>query len=304
MPLHRRRLIQSLAGPLLAAPLALLLASCASTPAPGSLPPIVFVHGNGDYAATWTTTLWRFESNGWPRDRLHAVDFPLPLARDDDGVAQPGRSSATEQREHLAAEVRRVLQATGASQVVLIGNSRGGNAIRNFIQNGGGDKLVSHAILGGTPNHGVWANPAFRPGNEFNGAGAFLQGLNAPKGPDGDEVTPGPRWMTLRSDNNDKFAQPDGVWIGARGQPTNVTAEGPALKGAKNVVLPTRDHREVECEVVGFRQNRALLMPYGSLEGVGLGCRAVVAEDQPVVYPEPNRLGPSFSAARRSPKNC
>ena len=39
-----------------------------------------------------------------------------------------------------------------------MGNSRGGNAIRNYIQNGGGEQAVSHAILGGTPNHGVWAD--------------------------------------------------------------------------------------------------------------------------------------------------
>jgi triacylglycerol lipase len=31
-----------------------------------------------------------------------------------------------------------VLQATGASKVVLVGNSRGGYAIRNYVQNGGG----------------------------------------------------------------------------------------------------------------------------------------------------------------------
>lgn len=36
-------------------------------------PPIVFVHGNGDTAALWQSTLWRFESNGWPRSRLHAI---------------------------------------------------------------------------------------------------------------------------------------------------------------------------------------------------------------------------------------
>ena len=59
----------------------------------------------------------------------------------------------------LKAEVDKVLQATGARQVVLMGNSRGGNAIRNYIQNGGGDATVSHAILGGTPNHGVWSRP-------------------------------------------------------------------------------------------------------------------------------------------------
>lgn len=58
------------------------------------------------------------------------------------------------------------------------------------------------------------------------------------------------------------------------------------LSIGSRVRVQTRDRREVECEVVGFRQNGALLMPYGSLEGVGLGCRAVVAEDQPVIYPD------------------
>jgi triacylglycerol lipase len=49
--------------------------------------------------------------------------------------------------------------------VVLIGNSRGGNAIRNYIQNGGGaTSAVSHAILGGTPNHGVWSIQGFPRG--------------------------------------------------------------------------------------------------------------------------------------------
>ena len=228
------------------------MGSCASAPpvatqggleGPSTLPPVIFVHGNGDSAALWTTTVWRFESNGWPRERLHAVEFPYPLARDDDRLPQAGRSSTEDQRQFLAAEIARVLAASGARQVVLMGNSRGGNAIRNVIQ-GGGAGTVSHAILGGTPNHGVWADAALRPGNEFNGAGPFLAGLNARKGTNGDEVTPGPKWLTIRSDNNDKFAQPDGVWIGSKGTPTHVTFDGPALKGALNVVLPGRDHRE------------------------------------------------------------
>jgi pimeloyl-ACP methyl ester carboxylesterase len=221
------------------------------TPPSAEQPPIIFVHGNGDSAALWTTTLWRFESNGWPRDRLVALNMPYPLARDDDATPQEGRSSSEDQMRTLAADVERIRQRSGAGKVVLVGNSRGGYAIRAYIHNGGA-ATVSHAILGGTPNHGVWANPTFRPGNEFNGAGPFLTALNAPKGPRGDEVTPGVRWMTIRSDNNDKFAQPDGVWIGARGTPTNVTFEGPALKGATNVVLPARDHREVSYHPEAF----------------------------------------------------
>jgi len=229
-----------------------MLAACATGPAPADLPPIVFVHGNGDTAGLWLTTIWRFESNAWPSSRLHAIDLPYPLARDDDTKPQEGRSSTDEHMRYLSAEVDRVRAATGASKVVLFGSSRGGNAIRHYIANGGGADKVSHAILGGTPNHGVRVSASSGTGNEFNGAGPFLMGLNAPKGPNGDEVSPGPKWMTIRSDNNDKFAQPDGVWLGARGTPTGVTFEGPALKGAENIVIAGIDHRETSFGIKAF----------------------------------------------------
>ena len=133
-----------------------------------------------------------------------------------------------------------------------MGNSRGGFAIRNYIQNGGGDLTVSHAILGGVPNHGVWNVPGRNPGSEFAGNGPFLQALNAPKNAAGDEVTGPVKWMTIRSDNNDKFAQPHGQWIGDRALQTGVTAEGPALQGAVNVVLPRVDHRETSFSPAAF----------------------------------------------------
>ena len=243
MMLHRRLL-------LIAAGLA--LAGCAARPSLEQAPPIVFVHGNGDSAALWQTTVWRFESRGWPRERLYAIDLPYPLARDDDSKPQAGRSSSAEHMNYLKAEVQKVLQATGTNKVVLIGNSRGGYAIRNYIQNGGGDRWVSHAILGGTPNHGVWAIPGFREGSEFAGTGPFLSALNVPKNAAGDEVTGPVKWLTIRSDGNDKFAQPDGLWIGARGKPTNVSFEGPALKGATNLVLPRVDHRETSFSPAAF----------------------------------------------------
>ncbi len=237
-PARRRLLLAALAagaGP---------LAACATRPTTADLTPIVFVPGNGDTAALWTTTLWRFESNGWPRERLHAIDLPYPLARDDDTRAQPGRTSTGEHTAFLAAEVKRVLVRTGAAKVALVGNSRGGYPIRNFIENGGGAAVVSHVVLCGVPNHGVFADASGRLGSEFNGAGPFLAGLNAPHGAAGNEVTPGVAWMTIRSDSNDKYAQPDGVWIGSKGKPTNVSYDGPALKGAENIVIAGIDHRE------------------------------------------------------------
>ncbi len=228
---------------------AVLVTGCATrSPAepepPPPPPPIVFVHGNGDSAALWQTTLWRFESNGWPTGRLHAVDLPFPLARDDDTRPQPGRTGSADHMAQLKAEVEAVLSRSGADRVILIGNSRGGNAIRNYIQNGGGEQKVSHAVLAGTPNHGIWAVRGLREQSEFSGLSNFLKGLNSPKTPTGDEVTPAIRWLTIRSDNNDKYAQPDGFWIGSRGTATNISHSSPELLGATNVVLPRADHRE------------------------------------------------------------
>jgi hypothetical protein len=50
--------------------------------------------------------------------------------------------------------------------------------------------------------------------------------------------------MTIRSDNNDLYAQPDGAFVGQKDVPTNVTFDAPALKGAHNVVIPGADHGE------------------------------------------------------------
>ena len=119
------------------------------------IPPVLFVHGDGDHAALWITTMWRMESNGVPRDRLAALNFTDPLARADDTVEQPNRSSTEQQRRELADAVKELKSRTGVSRVALVGSSRGGNSIRNLIRNGGGGD-ISHAVLCGTPNHGVF----------------------------------------------------------------------------------------------------------------------------------------------------
>jgi hypothetical protein len=212
------------------------------------MPPILFVHGNSDHAALWIATMWRMESNGVPRDRMFAINFTDPSAPADDSKPVPNKSTSEDQRRELGDAVRELKRRTGAARVALVGNSRGGNSIRNHVKNGGAAD-VSHAVLCGTPNHGVW-DWDDSPGSEFNGRSPFLRGLNG-----GDsEVTPGTAFLTLRSDGMDKYAQPDGSIIGKPGTPTGVTAEGPALKGATNLVLGTVDHRETAYSPRAFRE--------------------------------------------------
>ena len=107
---------------------------------------------------------------------------------------------------------------------------------RNYLKNAGGAAVVSHAILCGAPNHGTIAMDSMLDG-EFNGKGHFLRQLN-----DGSEVVEGVKFLTLRSDKLDKYAQP------------NVGYDSPALKGAENVVLPSLDHREVAFHPLAFAE--------------------------------------------------
>jgi hypothetical protein len=148
----------------------------------------------------------------------------------------------------LTAFIDGVKAKTGASKVAIVASSRGGYATREYVAANPGS--VEKAALGGTPNHGVWATD-FSPGSEFNGRGPFLTKLDA-----GDtEVTPGVPFMTLRSDGFDLYAQPDGgIVFHKPGMALNVTADGPALKGATNVLLDQVDHRDTALSPVAFAE--------------------------------------------------
>jgi pimeloyl-ACP methyl ester carboxylesterase len=226
-------------------------------------PPVVFVHGNGDSAAVWINNFWRFESNGINRNQLFAIDFPYPMARTDDSKLQALHSSTEDQMRELAAFVTQVRGTTRRRKVALIASSRGGNAVRNYLKNGGGAEFVSHAILCGTPNKGIVISDTMLVGSEFNGAAPFLKGLNA--GPD--DLIPGVEMMAIRSDKNDKYSQPDARFIGQPGKPTGVSYDASELRGAKNVVLDGLDHRETAFHKLAFAAQYEFIVgkPAGTL---------------------------------------
>jgi pimeloyl-ACP methyl ester carboxylesterase len=213
-----------------------------------AMPPIIFAHGNGEQAPIWLTTLWRFESNGYPPTHLHAINFTDPLARSDDAVEQAGRSSSGDQLRELNAAIDALLARTGASRVALVGSSRGGYAIRNTVQSGGAAR-ISHVVLCGVPNRGIF-DWEFSPGSEFNTRSPFLKRLNGGE----NDVVPGTAFLTLRSDGYDKYAQPDGRFVGRAGTPTGITSESPELRGATNLVLGQLDHREIAFHPRAFRE--------------------------------------------------
>ncbi len=69
-----------------------------------------------------------------------------------------------------------------------------------------------------------------------------------------------------------------------------------ALSIGDRCTVHARGGRLVNCEVVGFRNDRALAMPFGALEGVGVGCRAEIGEAEPLIYPTEAWLGRVINA--------
>ena len=242
-------------------------------PEPQTPPPVVFVHGNGDSSALWINNIWRFETNGWRRNHLFAIDFTYPNARREDSKEQKSRSSTEDQMKELAAFVANARSATRRRKVALIASSRGGNAVRNYLKNGGGADHVSHAILCGTPNKGIVAVESILPGSEFNATAPFLKQLNS--GPD--DLIAGVELMTIRSDKADKYAQPDGRFIGAAGKPTGVSYDATELRGARNVVLDGLDHREVAFHKLAFAAQ------YQFITGKEPGTLFIAQEPNPVL---------------------
>ena len=53
----------------------------------------------------------------------------------------------------------------------------------------------------------------------------------------------------------------------------------------------TTHKKIVPCELVSFKGDKLLLMPYGSLQGIGPGCRVDVENAAPVIYPHVSWLG-------------
>ena len=80
-----------------------------------------------------------------------------------------------------------------------------------------------------------------------------------------------------------------------------ITGFGAALSiGSVCHIRPAHGHKngadDIPCEVVGFKDGHALLMPFGTLEGIGLGCKAIIKDKKPVILPDDRWLGRVINA--------
>lgn len=79
--------------------------------------------------------------------------------------------------------------------------------------------------------------------------------------------------------------------VGVQGLLVEVAGAQQSLSIGSRVNIMSRQNKIIPCEVVGFKADCALLMPYSMLEGVGVGCQAFVEGETQVVHPSPQWLG-------------
>ena len=77
----------------------------------------------------------------------------------------------------------------------------------------------------------------------------------------------------------------------AQGMLIEVGGAHRAMSVGDRVRIRTRGREPLRCEVVGFRQDRAVVMPFGPAEGVGLGCRVDLSGAAAYVHPGRGWLG-------------
>ncbi len=63
------------------------------------------------------------------------------------------------------------------------------------------------------------------------------------------------------------------------------------LRVGGRVTIEAQSGRELACEIIGFRDGLALCLPFGSIEGIRLGCKAVFSKHSGVIYPSNAWLG-------------
>jgi len=79
--------------------------------------------------------------------------------------------------------------------------------------------------------------------------------------------------------------------VGVRGLMVEVAGPIHAMSVGARVVIETSPSRSIPCEVIGFAGANAVLMPFGGLDGVRRGCRAVIANAAALVRPSAAWLG-------------
>jgi triacylglycerol esterase/lipase EstA (alpha/beta hydrolase family) len=180
-------------------------------PSPTHPTPIVLVHGTfADMSDSWQALSPLLYDNGYCVFALNYGSYAFSGL-----LGIYGTNEIASSARELSDFVNRVLAATGASQVDLVGHSQGGMMPRYYLRFLGGASKV-HTLVGLAPsNHGTTLNGLFTLASFFPGANAFL-GVLCPACEEqsagsaflthlnaGEEAVPGVTYTVIESANDE-----------------------------------------------------------------------------------------------------
>jgi triacylglycerol esterase/lipase EstA (alpha/beta hydrolase family) len=191
---------------------------------------VILVHGTfADMSDSWQALSPLLYDNGYC---VFALNYGSYDGSGSLGVYATG--DIAQSAEQLASFVNKVLAATGAKKVDLVGHSQGGMMPRYYIKNLGGASKVN-ALVGLAPsNHGTTLEGLFTLASYFPGgsslAGAdcpacqeqeagssFITNLNA-----GGETAAGVKYTVIESDNDEVVTRYTSAFLASGPNVTNV----------------------------------------------------------------------------------
>ena len=192
--------------------------------------PVILVHGTfGDMADSWQALSPLLNNNG---NCVFALNYGSYDGSGSLGVYATGDIATSAQQ--LATFVDRVLAATGAKKVDLVGHSQGGMMPRYYIKNLGGASKVDTLVGLAPSNHGTTLEGLFTLAGYFPGASplvgtacpaceqqeagsSFITALN-----DGSETVPSVKYTVIESDNDEVVTPYTSAFLATAPNVTNI----------------------------------------------------------------------------------
>jgi triacylglycerol esterase/lipase EstA (alpha/beta hydrolase family) len=135
--------------------------------------PVILVHGTfGDMSDSWQALSPLLHDNGYCVFALNYGAYAGSNLLGVYGVGEIANSAG-----QLSSFVNRVLAATGAQQVDLVGHSQGGMMPRYYVKFLGGSDKVNTLVGLAPSNHGTTLDGLFTLASYFPGASAFVGAL-------------------------------------------------------------------------------------------------------------------------------
>jgi triacylglycerol esterase/lipase EstA (alpha/beta hydrolase family) len=191
--------------------------------------PVILVHGTfGDMSDSWQALSPLLYNHGYC---VFALNYGSYNGSGAFGIYATG--PIEDSAAQLEAFVNRVLAATGASKVDLVGHSQGGMMPRYYIKHDGGDATV-HTLVGLAPsNHGTTLDGIFTLASHFPGSDAFLADCPACKEQEagspfitdlnaGGETSPNVNYTVIESANDEVVTPYTSAFLARASNVTNI----------------------------------------------------------------------------------